>query len=747
MRKKRIVLKIPIFILFILFQALFTSQILAKKTELFDLSLEELMKITIATKTEMISEEAPSIVSVITANEIKNMGARNLEDVLRTVVGIEVTQDPVAMKIGIRGIFASLQSNNKTKIMLDGHSLGTLLSGDPTYYLWSIPVDNIKQIEIIRGPGSALYGTNAFAGVINIVTKNEEAPSKIAIKAGSFNTYKPTFELSYNDKDIKAYIYGDYYKTDGPREDITSDAGGDLFGSMGFRSLSGKTTYDSEYFNIHTKLKYNDFYLNAFYRETIEKQIPVGIANMIADEDEDNSGAGFTEIGYDMPISDKGSVLFKMYFDYFKHDVKFESFPEQVSEFFSGLYSFAEPYPKDDGIHGGPICNNESFGGEITFKYNFLDHINLVCGGLYEDQKQSDVHLHTANGNYQTYPITIDGITYNPMQYLEGWRDISDIANWNENAERNINAFYIQTIFHLASFFNFESISSLSLTAGVRYDDYDDVGSSTNPRLGIVFAPTEKLYFKALYGQAFRAPNFLELYNKNNPTANANPNVNPETLNTIEGQIRYNFTKNISSSITYFSTTLEDIIKAKPDATGVRKYGNYGNVESEGIETELKLFFGKDKYGYINLTYQDVKDVTNETITSPSGQTYTQKDFFPGDIPEIMCNIGFNYPLNNNIIGNVSLKYIGERKRSQKRKFDSNQNLTYVDLRPDIDSQILVNSTLTFGNFSSAKGIEFQFSCFNIFNEDHIDPEPSGEVANDLPRGGRSFYAKSAYIF
>ncbi len=185
--------------------------------ELMDLDVE------VATKTKVSIQDAPSIVSVITANEIKNVGARDIEDILKSVPGIDAVCDYFGnSRIAVRGLFSLKWRNNKIKIMLNGHSLSTAYSGDPMKFFRTIPLDNIEKIEIIRGPGSALYGENAFVGVINIITKDGTAPCKASLKAGSFETYK-TPRNWHMIMIFRIYLFTDYYKTDGPELDVESD--------------------------------------------------------------------------------------------------------------------------------------------------------------------------------------------------------------------------------------------------------------------------------------------------------------------------------------------------------------------------------------------------------------------------------------------------------------------------------------------------------------------------------------------
>ena len=138
-----------------------------------ELSLDDLLNVTvsIAAAGRILSlEEAPGIVSVITKEDIRRLGARTLEDVLETSPGFEVLVDSLGRgRVAVRGIVGP--SSENVLILFNGHRLNNDIDGGVTLINLDIPVGNIEKIEIIRGPGSAVFGANAFAGVINIVTQ------------------------------------------------------------------------------------------------------------------------------------------------------------------------------------------------------------------------------------------------------------------------------------------------------------------------------------------------------------------------------------------------------------------------------------------------------------------------------------------------------------------------------------------------------------------------------------------------
>lgn len=162
-------------------------------------SFQELMLVTIASKHEEKIQDAPGIITVITAKEIKQFGARNIRELLNRLTSFQIINSSFLPEntTTIRG--QSLNKNdNHVLLLIDGRPHRDSNTGgyNAAFYL-GFPISAIKQIEIIRGPGSVLYGSNAFAGVINIVTQPAgEETTQFSTTIGSFNTRE--FEAAYS---------------------------------------------------------------------------------------------------------------------------------------------------------------------------------------------------------------------------------------------------------------------------------------------------------------------------------------------------------------------------------------------------------------------------------------------------------------------------------------------------------------------------------------------------------------------
>ncbi|MEW6602016.1 MAG: TonB-dependent receptor plug domain-containing protein, partial [Nitrospirota bacterium] len=190
---------------------------------LFFFDEEELI---IATRNTVPVKKAPAIATVVTEKEIRNMGALNLMDVLKTVpgIGVSITEYGDTM-FEVRGI--RTQMSEKILLMIDGHPMNGNFSGSALRHLFNdLTVENIKRVEIVRGPGSALYGANAFVAVINVVMKEAADTNGLQLKGGYGSS--DTRHLSatggkvFGD-DVRISGSIDYFRSDGAKIRIEED--------------------------------------------------------------------------------------------------------------------------------------------------------------------------------------------------------------------------------------------------------------------------------------------------------------------------------------------------------------------------------------------------------------------------------------------------------------------------------------------------------------------------------------------
>ena len=720
-------------------------QVFADSGDVFKFFEEEANVVSIATKVEQPLSEAPADVTVITENEIKNMGARNLSDILATVLGLDVTQSANYNDVNV-GVNGLTLSGNEVKIMMNGHTLVSHTGGPLQKYLNFIPVENIRKIEIVRGPGSVLYGSGAFLGTINIITKDEiEAGKQVQAtqKYGSDNTVRSVLEIAPKMDDFKGYFLGSFNHSDGASLRIDSDRATQLFGSP-FSEAPGNSASNFTDYTLQSNLHYKDFYFTGFFNRQSGAD-PIGISSALTNDSSVDIQTYFLEAGYKKRAFDDGHIAYRSYYDDYLFNPTFELFGTPTASLFSHLYP-TTPYPNGEGIYGHPTGRLQNIGNELTIDNQVLSALHLLGGASFESLIWGHLQNIT-NGNTTGAPLTYNGVTYGPMQYLGGFQNISNVANWISAANRNTTSVYGEGTLDLKKVFPIENVGpALALTGGLRYDNYSDVGDSLNPSAALVYSPIDKLSLKAIYGSAFRAPSMQELHEFNNPAYLGNPGLEPETIQTVKGLIGYEFTQAFKGSVMYFDSHTNNLIMFSQGGAA-NQVNNVGKINSNGIGAELKYNLDQNKYAYVNGTYQRIRNVSHQTITSATGATYTQSDFNPGSNPAVMANVGVNYDITKCIIPNLALNFIGDRPRTEEKQFNSSGALIPVDPRDRLPARALVNLVTTLKNFDRLPGLELRFGVYNLFNTDYRDPDPTGAFADNVPRPRINFLVDITYRF
>jgi iron complex outermembrane receptor protein len=522
--------------------------------------LQEETYVITATKTQENINKSGATVSVITAKDLKNMGARNLMDALKRLPGLGVNQMKMGMSaVEVRGVKTDF--GEKVLFLMNGHPINNnLVNGGAHSSYNNFMIDDIKRVEVIRGPGSALYGANAFVAVINIITKDvsDIDGSKVTVGAGSYQSKKLNMQLgeSYGQLDLTANL--NIFDTDGFKGDVASDKNGN----------SGKSDYWNQRYDLGAQLAYGDYSLQAKY---IKRQSGpfLGATNELNDESKQDYTDYFIELGYQTPLSNQLNFSSKLYFDHFQFDNLWEFIP--------------------DGFFVRSPVEHDKTGAELQLEYRFNDNHKFLGGIMAEHQSQYNVEFWSNGGT-------------GPLQ------DISSFANWNGSHNRNIHAVYVQDIWDINE--------TLRLIAGTRYDNYSDFGSSFNPRMSLSWEFTDNYSLSTSYGSAFRTPTFGELYNTNNTSIVGNPDIQPEEIETYEVGISGDISKKLNFKITGFHNNITDLIGAVPTTTAALESRNIGILEVDGVEMEFSSRLKGGSIMSLNYTYQNaVNELTDSRAT------------------------------------------------------------------------------------------------------------------------------------
>jgi len=651
--------------------------------------------VSIATRHNIPIGKSPGIVTVITDEEIKNLGFRTFVEVLRTVPGFEI------LKLGDYGTTApsvrGLSGSDKIRLMIDGHLVNSPLSGGAFVYFDDFPVENIKRIEIIRGPGSALYGENAFSAVINIITKGAKDINGVRVSSGygSFDTYDENVVFGDAHGPVEVSGMAHYRQTTGYDGTVKSDSQSIIDRQLApFRIPAASVAPGSvedwrQEYDLDLKMVYKDFYVHGFYLNK-DRGPFIGAQYALNDETRLEDNYVFGEVGYKKTFDEKLTIKPRAYYDQFDSNNYVEALPEGSTIL---VNSTLQRYP--DGFIGQGRVAEKIAGAEIPFDYKLFDENLVTLGFEYRLINQTNVGF-LSNFN----PAT--------LAPLNGLQDFSDTYPFLEEATRRIGAVYLQDTWDLTD--------TVNLTLGVRHDQYSDFGGTTNPRAGITWAFIQNASLKILYGEAFRPPSFLEMFSTNQPAIQGNEDLHPETIRSYETGLSYKFNKYVASSVNYFNNTIEDLI-ALQTTQNTSRFENFGNAHVQGFEMETKVDITEGNYVFMNYTFQHSADDNGDDLPFVAQHT---------------GNFGVNVHYWKYINTNLNTFISGSRSREAD------------DTRDDLPSYALLNLSVIGKEFF--KTMEIQGTVFNLLDKDYSDPGPTS-ISEDLPRPGRTFWVGLSYQF
>jgi outer membrane receptor protein involved in Fe transport len=667
-----------------------------------DLELDDLLNVTVsiaAGRTQTL-EEAPSIVSVVTDEEIRRMGARTLEEVLETVPGVEVLKDNVGRgRIVIRGVPGGLTSGSSENVLVlfNGHRLNEDISGGATIVNRDFPVDNIKKIEIIRGPGSALFGANAFLGVINIVTYSSDTfrGLEVAAGGGSFDTRQASVLFGKTAGEVGLSGFVQWSDTNGAGllvpADVQTFADQALapFGIPPASRAPGPVVDDRRTFDANASLAYKGLTLGARLKHEDAGGF-IGPSDVLGPGNRAENRQLGLDAAYHRPLGEKTDLRGRLAFTQSGEGQFVEALPPgAVVAVLGGFVQFP------GGATVDARANSRRFGGEITLERQVFRGNTTTLGVGLERESTFDVRT---QGNF-------DARTGAPLAVFQ------PLPPFIPPSERRIFSVFAQDTWNPAR--------RVGITAGVRWDDYSDFGSTVNPRAAVVLRLPRDLNLKFLYGRAFRAPTFLELFFDFLGIV-GNPSLQPATINTFEVALGYR-RRGLRVSANVYANYLRDLIVTdRPfDPTQRNNFVNSPGVDARGVELELVRTVGRRHALRLGYAYQDAKD------RSTGGAL--------ADIPKHLGSIGGTLGVGRYLSVTPTLLVRGSRARS------------VGDPRPPVDGYALLN--LNVRAHELFKRLELSAGVNNAFDEEYFDPSPSNGVPGDYPRPGRRVFVKAAWKF
>jgi outer membrane receptor for ferrienterochelin and colicins len=606
--------------------------------QLDQMSLEQLMNIpvTVATKTAVVATEAPSIVTVIPRSTLAAMGYRSVGEALRSVPGFFVIDDLITNNIGVRGIYAGPDSWSRIlKVMVNGHPAtynstgGTLLG--PEF----LPISAVESIEVIRGPGSALYGANAFLGVINVVTRKPHAAgARLSFSAEGGRVGGNWSDAGEAWGSVAAGNEGKSYLTFAVRAERTDRSGLSVPAES-----PAAAAYDAEVSQNDLSRPTSVFVGGAYDLGplgTLEAQYQQQILDAYGEFSSlsilthDNRVALSNEIlGADHRLSLLNRDLELHTYATYTHG---DSLPRQQLDAGSSLYTFRRERPDE----------NTTLGSELS-----LSHWgqSLLVGFEYQQ----------LNDRGET--------TYEVIRDTGGAAGGGNEALLSRGKRLSVQdyALFAQLILH--------PLERLALTAGVRQDWNDTWKDSLNPRLALVYRLLDSLSAKAVYGTSYVPPAPAQLSSsplRFDGGIVGNPDLKSQRAKSFELEMEYRHGDVFNLAINGFYTEIDD--RAEFVLIGNQLTSrNLTTSHSVGGEATGKLFVGP-VFSSLNLSYQHTTADTPDpeppfwhTLYSDTGAGGSNPLYFPTWMGR--WELGVNYP-KYYIQASAAASYIGARKSS-----------------------------------------------------------------------------------
>lgn len=560
------------------------------------------VKVT-ATKVEKELLEVPSSVSIVTEEDIKKSSARTVGELLQDVPGVQISNSggQGLKRISLRG-----EGVNRTLILIDGQQIVENKSMDGTALM--IDTALIERIEIIRGPSSVLYGSNAIGGVINIITKK-----------GGKKPIEGSINLSYNGASQghseSASIFG---KTHGVEYRVT--ASNNM--QQQLRTPIGLVPYsafEQQNYSAYLAYNFNDNYkLGASY-DYFTSDISSG-----------SQAVGYEKFYVDLPLwsRQKAALFFEV-----KEAVSF--MPKLRLDLF-----YQQSHKK--------MHNHVELDPNVVFMPATMDNYADNYNNQWGLQLQTDWAI-----SDHTYIIAGYDFNYNILDAdtsVDSTSTILDVMNYNKHVKNygyeQIHALYAQAESYLPLDFTLfygvrwtYNIANMEKAAGVRIDkitgsstplSVEDIGntgiSSTNAPVfaaGIMWSGIENFSIRFNFSQGFRSPNLQERYllsSMGGGTIYPNPDLKSETSNNFEFGIRYN-DYGVGLDAVYFVSLADNYIAQVPVSTGssATKYKNVSNALTHGAELSLSYTSPIGLKPYTSLTIMQRRYNDNGVYTWKTG--------------------------------------------------------------------------------------------------------------------------------
>ena len=662
--------------------------------EALTMGLEELMTVSLATGTPRPLAEAPAITTVLTAEDIRAIGATDLEQVLESVPGLHVSRSHLAYSplFVMRGLWS--ETSPYVLFLQNGIPLTLWENGSIGAFWGGMPVEAIARIEVIRGPGSALFGADAVGGVVNIVTKTAADVDgfEAGLRGGSFETGEAWLLYGGERGGFEIALALQAWTTEGQREIVETDSQTSLDRLFGTAAAlaPGPVATGRDGVEANVDLARGDWRLRLGFQGRLDLGTGGGFAQALDPIGSTDRRRHLADLTWRR--TDPGSDWdLELQLSYLRNRSDSDTFV-----FPPGVFNGVGFFPDGLRIFLGSTERHLRAGATATYRGAKQHRLRLGAGTQRVDY--ADIESKRAD---DLHGAPLPG----------GFQDVTDDPDliFGVSEERDVRFVFVQDEWRLGR--------AWEVTTGVRWDHYSDFGDTVNPRLAVVFKATGQLTAKLLYGRAFRPPSYRELYLVNNPGVLGNPKLEPEIIDTVELGFSYHPTADARLGFNLFAYRLEDLIL--PVGGPPQIHRNIGERRGEGFEIE-----GRWKAGTFELAGNFAwQESTEETAGADVPHA-------PGQ--QLYLRAGWRFGRHWHL-GTV-FNAVAERHRAPG------------DARPE--TRDFATLDLTLRRERLTKYLDLAVLVYNLFDEDVREPSvyvpgPVQQfIPGDLPRAGRSILAE-----
>ena len=495
-----------------------------------DLGLDSLLRTRIdaASKYAQTSAEAPASITIVTGDEIRLNGYRNMHEILESVRGFYVSNDRNYPSVGTRGFSRPSDYNNRILLLIDGHSVNEpIWGGAPMGSDLPINLRAIERIEIVRGPGSALYGSSAMFGVINIVTKTGIALDGVVVGASAGSG-----QLRQGDV-VAGHALG---------------TRGSVAVSGSLQRSDGKDLYYAEYDNgvsdgfargldwedamsTFATLTWADVTARAGYLSR-SKGVPTGAFEMAFGDPraETKDAYSWVELAWRRALSGSSQFSARLNADRYQYIGSYPQGPE-------GVYS-------DNG-------SSQGVGGEAMVLWDPASNHRLTLGS--EFRHVSQAHFHE---------LQVDG------------------SLTQDDAPFDVASLFVQSEFQLHP--------RMSFTSGLRLDKKSSRDATLAPRVALLVTPDKATTVKLLFGEAFRSPSVAEA-DMTTSFYTRNTSLRPERIRTLELEMQRRVATPLLFTVSLFDYRIKNLIEQELSDNGGLEFRNVASAHAQGAELEVDL--------------------------------------------------------------------------------------------------------------------------------------------------------------